>query len=77
MTNLSVNLNKVALLRNSRNLEIPSVIDAANTCIKAGAHGITVHPRPDQRHIKPLDVYALVDLGVNVSTLNHCFNALP
>ncbi|MBW4637694.1 MAG: pyridoxine 5'-phosphate synthase [Gloeocapsa sp. UFS-A4-WI-NPMV-4B04] len=38
MTNLSVNLNKVALLRNSRNLEIPSVIDAANTCIKAGVH---------------------------------------
>lgn len=62
MTNLSVNLNKVALLRNSRNLEIPSVIDAANTCIRAGVHGITVHPRPDQRHIKPLDVYALAEI---------------
>lgn len=59
MTNLSVNLNKVALLRNTRNIGIPSVVDAAKTCIKAGAHGITVHPRPDQRHIKPSDVYDL------------------
>ncbi|CAA9552771.1 Pyridoxine 5'-phosphate synthase [uncultured Synechococcales cyanobacterium] len=59
MTNLSVNLNKVALLRNTRNIGIPSVIDAAKTCIKAGAHGITVHPRPDQRHIRTSDVYEL------------------
>jgi pyridoxine 5-phosphate synthase len=62
MTNLSVNLNKVALLRNSRNLGIPSVIDAAKTCIKAGASGITVHPRPDERHIKPSDVYQLAEM---------------
>jgi pyridoxine 5-phosphate synthase len=62
MTNLSVNLNKVALLRNTRNFGIPSVRDAVNTCIKAGAHGITVHPRPDQRHIKPLDVYELAQM---------------
>ena len=60
MTNLSVNLNKVALLRNSRNIGIPSVIGTARTCIRAGAHDITVHPRPDQRHIKPSDVYELV-----------------
>jgi len=59
MTNLSVNLNKVALLRNTRNIGIPSVIDAAKTCIKAGAHGITIHPRPDQRHIRTSDVYEL------------------
>ncbi|WP_341529756.1 pyridoxine 5'-phosphate synthase [Nostoc sp. UHCC 0302] len=59
MTNLSVNLNKVALLRNTRNFGRPSVIEAAATCIKAGAQGITVHPRPDQRHIKPADVDAL------------------
>ncbi|MEH1864885.1 MAG: pyridoxine 5'-phosphate synthase [Nostoc sp.] len=57
MTHLSVNLNKVALLRNSRNFGIPSVIKAAYTCIQAGAHGITVHPRPDARHIKSEDVY--------------------
>lgn len=62
MTNLSVNLNKVALLRNTRNIGIPSVIDAANTCIRAGAHGITVHPRPDQRHIRPSDVYELAEI---------------
>lgn len=62
MTNLSVNLNKVASLRNTRNFGIPSVIEAAKTCIRAGAHGITVHPRPDQRHIKPSDVYELAQI---------------
>lgn len=62
MTNLSVNLNKIALLRNSRNLDLPSVTQAANTCINAGAHGITVHPRPDERHIKYADVYALAEI---------------
>ncbi len=59
MTKLSVNLNKVALLRNTRDIDLPSVINAAKTCIAAGAHGITVHPRPDQRHIRPGDVYDL------------------
>ncbi len=59
MTRLSVNINKVALLRNSRNNGIPSVIHAAEQCIAAGAHGITVHPRPDQRHIRTSDVYEL------------------
>jgi len=62
MTNLSVNLNRVALLRNSRNIGIPSVIDAARKVIEAAAHGITVHPRPDQRHIKPTDVYELAGM---------------
>jgi pyridoxine 5-phosphate synthase len=62
MTNLSVNLNRVALLRNSRNIGIPSVVDAAKTVIAAGAKGITVHPRPDQRHIRPSDVYELAEM---------------
>ncbi|MEH2291187.1 pyridoxine 5'-phosphate synthase [Nostoc sp.] len=62
MTNLSVNLNKVALLRNSRSFGIPNVIKAASTCIQAGAHGITVHPRPDERHIKPEDIYELAKM---------------
>ena len=62
MTKLSVNLNRVALLRNSRNIGIPSVTDAARTVLKAGAYGVTVHPRPDQRHIKPADVYDLANL---------------
>lgn len=61
-TNLSINLNKVALLRNQRDLEIPDVVRAARTVIQAGAHGITVHPRPDQRHIRPGDVTALAAL---------------
>jgi len=62
MTKLSVNLNKIALLRNQRNIGIPSVIEAAKTVIKAGAYGVTVHPRPDERHIKFADVYELVEL---------------
>ena len=56
MTRLSVNVNKIAMLRNSRNLGIPSVTRAADICVRAGAAGITVHPRPDQRHIRPTDV---------------------
>lgn len=62
MTKLSVNVNKVALLRNSRTIGVPSVLKAAETAIRAGAHGITVHPRPDQRHIRPSDVFELRDL---------------
>jgi pyridoxine 5-phosphate synthase len=62
MTRLSVNLNKVALLRNSRTLGIPSVIWAAQTALRAGAHGITVHPRPDGRHIRAHDVHELAAL---------------
>ena len=61
-THLSVNLNKVALLRNTRLLGIPSVTRAAMLCLQAGAHGITVHPRPDQRHIRPGDVHDLAAL---------------
>lgn len=61
-TALSVNLNKVALVRNTRSLGLPSVTRAAELCLQAGAHGITVHPRPDQRHIRPTDVHELADL---------------
>lgn len=53
---LSVNVNKVALLRNTRHLGIPSVLRAAEQCLLAGAQGITVHPRPDARHIRSADV---------------------
>ena len=53
---LSVNVNKVALLRNTRHLGIPSVLRAAEACLLAGAQGITVHPRPDERHIRATDV---------------------
>ena len=58
-TVLSVNVNKVALVRNTRHLGIPSVTRAAVQCLQAGAHGITVHPRPDARHIRADDVREL------------------
>jgi pyridoxine 5-phosphate synthase len=61
-TALSVNVNKVALLRNTRHLEIPSVTRAAELCLKAGAAGITVHPRPDERHIRKQDVFDIAAL---------------
>ena len=59
---LSVNLNKVALVRNTRHLGIPSVTRAATLCLEAGAAGITVHPRPDARHIRTDDVHELAAL---------------
>ena len=62
MTALSINLNKIALIRNSRDTEYPSVALHAVRCISAGAHGITVHPRPDQRHIRADDCYELASL---------------
>ena len=61
-TALSVNLNKVALVRNTRHLGIPSVTRAATLCLQAGAGGITVHPRPDARHIRSDDVHDLAEL---------------
>ena len=62
MTKLSVNVNKIATLRNTRNLEIPSLVRLSTLALDAGAHGITVHPRPDQRHIRPHDVDTLAKL---------------
>ncbi len=62
MTVLSVNVNKIAVLRNSRGGDLPDVVRAARTCLDAGAHGITVHPRPDARHIRAGDVRALAEL---------------
>ena len=59
MSRLSVNINKIALLRNSRVSEIPDLIQFARDCERYGAQGITVHPRPDERHIRRSDVYAL------------------
>jgi pyridoxine 5-phosphate synthase len=61
-TALSVNVNKIALLRNSRHLDIPNVVALARIALEAGAHGITVHPRPDQRHIRTHDVHDLAAL---------------
>jgi pyridoxine 5-phosphate synthase len=61
-TALSINVNKVALVRNTRHLQIPSVTRAAELCLKAGAAGITVHPRPDERHIRKQDVFDIAEL---------------
>ena len=61
-TALSINLNKIALIRNSRDTEYPSVTEHAQLCIDAGADGITVHPRPDQRHIRASDCYELAQM---------------
>jgi pyridoxine 5-phosphate synthase len=62
---LSVNVNKIALLRNQRPLTIPNVVELATIALDAGAHGITVHPRPDQRHIRDHDVFELAALLKN------------
>jgi pyridoxine 5-phosphate synthase len=61
-TLLSVNVNKVALVRNTRPVGYPSVTRAAELCLKAGAAGITVHPRPDERHIRKSDVFEIAEL---------------
>ena len=60
MTKLSINLNKIALLRNSRGRDYPNVLEFAEKILSLGAHGITIHPRQDERHIKNQDAY---DLG--------------
>jgi len=62
MTALSVNLNKIALIRNSRPGNFPDVTRHGEICLAAGADGLTVHPRPDQRHIRPRDVYEISEL---------------
>lgn len=62
MTVLSVNLNKIAVLRNSRGGSEPEVLKAGIACLDAGAHGLTVHPRPDARHIRSDDVHVLGSL---------------
>ena len=62
MAKLSVNLNKIALLRNTRTLGIPSILRAANLALRGGADGITVHPRPDGRHIRGHDVTELAEM---------------
>ncbi len=69
MTALSINLNKVSLLRNSREGNYPNVVSHAELCLDHGADGITVHPRPDQRHIRPQDVRDLARLTQTLSTI--------
>ena len=61
-TNLSVNINKIATIRNARGGNLPNLIQVAKDCEKYGAEGITVHPRPDGRHIRYTDVYDLKEI---------------
>ena len=68
MVNLSVNINKVALIRNSRGSNLPNLVKVAQDCEAFGAHGITVHPRPDQRHIRYDDLPQLLE--VNTTEFN-------
>ena len=69
MTALSVNVNKIALLRNSRGQNIPNVLSFAKQALDLGVRGITVHPRPDERHIRYSDLQALSEL---VSSYDEC-----
>ena len=62
MTNLSVNINKIATLRNARGGNMPNVVQAAIDCQRFGADGITIHPRPDERHITKRDVYEIKEV---------------
>ncbi|MHC4130411.1 MAG: pyridoxine 5'-phosphate synthase [Planctomycetota bacterium] len=62
MIKLSVNINKIALLRNQRDIGIPDVVESARTVIDAGAYGVTIHPRPDERHIRYSDAYEIAEL---------------
>lgn len=77
MIALSVNVNKIALIRNSRDGDYPSVLDYASTSIQAGADGITVHPRPDQRHIRPRDVLQLSELCADKPTIEFNIEGNP
>lgn len=77
MPRLSVNINKIATLRNTRRSEIPSLVRLAAQALDAGAHGITVHPRPDQRHIRPRDVDELAELLKSYPTAEYCIEGNP
>ena len=62
MVNLSVNINKIATLRNARGADLPNLVQFAKDCERFGANGITIHPRPDERHITTKDVYDLAPI---------------
>jgi pyridoxine 5-phosphate synthase len=77
MTKLSVNLNKIALLRNSRGRDFPNVVNFANKFISLGVAGITVHPRQDERHITMQDAYDLGDLLRNNTQVEYNIEGYP
>lgn len=77
MTRLSVNLNKVALLRNTRDVGYPSVLETAKLVLAAGAHGITIHPRPDERHIRRSDVPEIAAFLKDYSGIEYNIEGYP
>ena len=77
MTALSINLNKIALIRNSRDTQSPDPVVFGRRCIDSGCQGITVHPRPDQRHIRPDDVKRLAGLVAEYDHIEYNIEGNP
>ena len=77
MTALSINVNKFALIRNARGADMPNLVDLSKKCIEYGAEGITVHPRPDERHVKFSDLQALKNLTNNYKQIEFNIEGYP
>ena len=77
MTTLSINVNKFALIRNARGADMPNLVDISKKCIEYGADGITVHPRPDERHVKFSDLQELKNLTNNYEQIEFNIEGYP
>lgn len=77
MTALSINVNKFALIRNARGADMPNLVDISKKCIDYGADGITVHPRPDERHVKYSDLYEIKDLTKDYEKIEFNIEGYP
>ena len=77
MTALSINVNKFALIRNARGADLPNLVDISKNCIEYGADGITVHPRPDERHVKFSDLEELKNLTDNYEKIEFNIEGYP
>ena len=77
MTALSINVNKFALIRNARGADMPNLVDISKKCIEYGANGITVHPRPDERHVKFSDLQELKNLTSNYDKIEFNIEGYP
>ena len=77
MTALSINVNKFALIRNARGADMPNLVDISKKCIEYGADGITVHPRPDERHVKFSDLQELKNLTSNYDKIEFNIEGYP
>ena len=77
MTALSINVNKFALIRNARGANMPNLVDISKKCIDYGADGITVHPRPDERHIKYSDLHEIKNLTKDYDKIEFNIEGYP